>query len=79
MAKKMTQREFKEIFEAAGFNFNIWGWEGILNMVSSFEAHEAEIARDMGFDAAAEANQERADIIFKELDNRGYYDECKVG
>lgn len=71
--KKMTQKEFKEVFESAGFIFDIWGWEGILNMIAMSERTMAENSRNNGSIYTAKSCEESAEIIFKALEARGYY------
>ena len=74
MANRMTKKKFLEVFEAAGFDFDVWGWEGILNMISCHESYSADLAERDGFLAAAKGNRERADYIFDVLKDLGYYD-----
>lgn len=40
--KKMTFKEFKQIFNDAGMDFDIWGYEGILNEISIAQNAMAE-------------------------------------
>lgn len=73
MGKKMTQKEFKEIFEKAGFTFDLWGWEGILNMISGYNQILAEECFKNGANSAGQRQKKQSDIIFAELEARGYY------
>ena len=36
MIKKMTTKEFKEAFTSCGYDFGIWQWDGILNMIACY-------------------------------------------
>lgn len=39
---KMTCKEFKEVLEKSGMYFDVWGFEGILNIISLNEKRNAE-------------------------------------
>ena len=72
--KQMTQKEFKQALKDAGFQFENWGWEGILNMISCLYGRYAEEAKsstmfDYYFD--------RQDKLFSILEERGFYKENK--
>lgn len=75
-AKAMTLKQFKQVLEDAGLNFEVWGWEGILNMISGYNDYLAEQAlRIGGMSYAYTHSKEAADKIFKALEERGYYDD----
>lgn len=78
-AKKMTQKEFKAVLEKVGMNFEVWGWEGILNMISGYNEFLSEEAIKMGSENVYRHEKNIADAIFDELDKRGYYDSIKEG
>jgi len=74
MAKAMTCKEFWQVLESVGITKEIWGYDGILNMISILESSQAEQCEKMGLKAAADGNKKRSDAIFKVLTDRGYYD-----
>lgn len=68
--QKMTEKEFIAAFESAGFVFDIWGYEGILNQISSLyyikaEETKSKVMRDFYI--------EKANILHNLLEERGYY------
>lgn len=73
--KKMTQKEFKEALKAGNMDFEIWEWEGILNVLSIFNAMQADKEESDGMTAIAEASRDRADTFYQILKNRGYYNQ----
>ena len=75
--KRMTTKEFKDAFEKSGYNFEIFGWEGILNMLSSYEDFMAKQEQERGYDKLAQYAKKRADALFDILNERGYYDDAK--
>lgn len=72
--KRMTLKEFKQIFADAGFDMEIWGYEGILNMISGYTRHLADNAKALGCETAYDRQREQAQKIFDALYERGYYD-----
>lgn len=72
--KKMTNKEFKEVLKKADVDFETFGYEGILNMLSIFFDRESAYAMKQGCELVARHERERADIIFDELNNRNYYE-----
>lgn len=72
--KKMTAKEFKQVLTDAGMNFEIWGWEGILNIISIHEDRNSNEMREKGLMAGADGCHRRADSIYNVLKARGYYD-----
>lgn len=73
MKKTMTAKEFKAVLDKAGITFDIYGFEGILNIVSIGLNAEADTMKARGFDAGAKGYKEMSDKVFDELDKRGYY------
>lgn len=68
--QKMTEKEFIAAFESAGFDFSVWGYEGILNQISSLyyryaEETESKFMRDF--------YREKANKLHNILEERGYY------
>ena len=76
-AKKMTLKEFKAVLEDSGMNFDCYGYEGILNMISGYVQHLAEDmeATSIGVCSASMRMREQSDNIFHTLEQRGYYDD----
>lgn len=73
MAKKMTAKKFWEVLEGAGYDKEIWGYEGILNIISIHETQKEREALKVGFDAAASESRRRADYIYDALDELDFY------
>lgn len=71
---KMTKKEFLEIFEAAGFSFEVWGYEGILNMIAGYSSYLSKDAARRGSAKIAAHIKEQGDIIEAALTARGYYE-----
>lgn len=72
--KKMTLKEFKEAFESVGFTFEVWGWEGILNLIACEEKMASERSARMGCRYSAAHELERSEKIEMLLKDRGFYD-----
>lgn len=73
MARKMTCKEFKQAFDECGYSFDIWGWDGILNMIACYATLESERQEQRGCLTLAKCEDERRKKIHDYLDNRGYY------
>ena len=73
MARKMTQKEFKQAFNECGYNFDIWGWDGILNMIACYATREEEYQIARGCETLAQVEADRRKKIHDYLDKRGYY------
>lgn len=71
--QKMTKKEFIEVFEAAGFSFEVWGWEGILNMIAGYNDFLAQDAAKLGQNKIVEMELKKAKYIEEYLSKRGYY------
>ena len=72
--RKMTAWEFKKVLSDVGLDFNIYGYEGILNELSlACRAYSSEQLAG-GHKNTAEWLMEITDGIYKALDRRGYYD-----
>lgn len=68
--QKMTKEEFIAAFESAGFVFSIWGYEGILNQISSLYYIKAEETKSK---VMRNFYIEKANILHNLLEERGYY------
>lgn len=75
MAKKMTLKEFKEVLEMAGISSS---YEDILNQLAQNNHRMAEECRQMGLIAATRKCKEIGDVIYEELESRGYYKEVRL-
>lgn len=73
--KKMTNKEFKEALDKAGYAFEVYGYEGILNMISLNSKRSAKELDEAHMNAAARSEREKADALFNILNERGYYNE----
>lgn len=69
--KKMTSKEFKKIFNDAGMDFDIWGYEGILNMLVMAEVY---LENETDNDVLKKMHAERRMRIYNSLKERGYYE-----
>ena len=67
----MNSKEFKKVLTDAGLNFEIFGYEGILNLISIYLHLDAQQKHEGS--ALAEYEEENSDKIYKYLQNRGYY------
>lgn len=72
---KMSCKEFKEAINKSGMDFNIWGFEGILNILSSYYYQTAEEYKKEGKEFMAKCNLRRANILLSILEERGYYND----
>ena len=73
MSKKMTLKEFKEIFNECGHNFEVWGYEGILNLIAIADYQDAKDMEKEGLMAGAKALRSKANYITNVLEERGYF------
>lgn len=73
-AKKMTQKEFKEILEQAGISLEVYGWDGILNLISMVKNYQAEEYKAKGQTTLSDMTMEESDTIYRALLSRGYYE-----
>ena len=69
----MNSKEFEETLTNAGIDFNCFGYEGILNLISLYCDKEYERYKENGLIKAAEFEKERSHKIYEELKKRGYY------
>lgn len=68
MNNKMTAKEFKEILRKADINFNIMGYEGILNIICVHYFDQANREEKKGLKHASELYRKQAMIINNELE-----------
>lgn len=71
--KKMTNKEFKEALTTCGFDFDIWGYDGILNLVIMSQRLQADKDQKNGYPTLAKCEYERADALQDLLRARGFY------
>ena len=72
--KKMTAKEFKQVFEECGFSLEIYGYEGILSMLCHHEAVERDEFEKLGLHAGARACEQRRRKLYQALDARKYFE-----
>ena len=71
----MTANEVKTILTDAGYDFRIWNWDGVLNMICAYSYHEARDLAAKGNTVLAKVYENRAGIIFDALEAAGYFKE----
>lgn len=76
--EKMYVDEFIKAIDEAGYDFNIYGWEGILNLLCLYsrdqEAKYKEKHKDDdGYLGLAKWEGDRASKVHAILDRRGYF------
>lgn len=69
----LTAKEFKQILTDAGIDFDIFGYEGILNLVSMCYDFKAEAHEKEGCTVLQQMEEERAHKIYNALYKIGYY------
>lgn len=70
----MTVKEFKEALNTAGVDFDVYGFDGILNTLSIKYAYDSEEYSIKGLKAAATNTYEIFKKLYDILNERGYYD-----
>lgn len=60
MAKKMTSKEFWTVLEKVGYPKDIYGYDGLINLMSCFEWSEGTKWRERGNETMARISEERA-------------------
>jgi hypothetical protein len=71
--KKMKAKEFKEALNKAGFDMDIYGYEGILNMMIVKLDEDALALEAHNCKHAADHARKQAAILYGILDARDYY------
>ena len=68
---KMTHEEFEQALEQAGMTFDLWGYDGILNIMSEYFIDKSCVfSFDMEF---SNILSKRGRKIFEILERRGFY------
>lgn len=70
--RKMTAKEFKEILTESGVDFDLYGFEGILNELSIYNEM---MSKKYEGKAPEIVYKKISNKIFKALEKRGYYSE----
>ena len=73
----MTNKEFKKILKDAGIDFNVYGYEGILNKLSILSDYKRREYKEKGNEVLAKFEYDSGNVIYEALANRGYYDSEK--
>lgn len=73
MKKRMNETEFKEALTLAGVDFEIYGYEGVLNALSMFYDYEAKEYFNRGCEAAGNCEKEISNKLYGTLCTIGYY------
>lgn len=74
--KKMTVKEFNEALEKADFNMNIYGYEGILNIIiCKLYAEVCELEANNDDAEYTEYKRTQANVLHGILEARGYYND----
>lgn len=71
MKKEMTLKEFKDVLNKAGLNFDLIGYDGILNMIALCYRTISEQAGDNS--TFSELYRKTSDVIHDDLKERGFY------
>ena len=74
--KHLTHKDFEKIFTNAGFTFEYWGYEGILNIICDYERTQEKQCKKAGLNIAAERCRERYESIESALLACGYNGIC---
>lgn len=73
MNKKMTLKEFKFVFEeVGGMSMDVWGWDGILNLICLARRYTADSALKLGCALSAKRDLEVSNAISDYLDKHNY-------
>ena len=76
--EKMIAKDFIEALNEAGYDFEIYGWEGILNLICLYSRYQVEKYKDKheddgGYLGLAKLENDRASKLHAILDRRGYF------
>lgn len=70
---KMTHEEFEQVLKQAGMTFDLWRYDGILNIMSEyFLDRSCSFSFDKEF---SNILSERGRKIFEMLERRGFYND----
>ena len=72
--RKITAKEFKEILTDSGVNFEIFGFEGILNELTIYNEM---MAKKYEGRTPEKAYKNISNKIYEALEKRGYYDDIR--
>ena len=70
----ITANEVKKILTDAGFDFKFWGWDGVLNIITSFAYYAAKEYEVDGYGYLADEYRRRGGALYDALAARGFYD-----
>lgn len=71
---KMSCKEFKKVLNDAGLNFDGYGYEGILAMISNYQASQyKEYSHDPEMVNVADGYRKACEVIWKALKQCGYF------
>lgn len=71
--KRMSNKEFKEIFNKYYGNFDNWGYEGVLTILALNEYRQAKDYKKEGLENLYKASMKSADSIADVLRERKYF------
>lgn len=79
---KMYVKDFVEALDKVGFDFKIWGFEGILNILSMYSRLQADNylkladeCPEIDYRSLAKWELCRSNKIYDLLEERGYFDD----
>ena len=72
--KKMTLKEFKEALSAGSTDFEVFGYEGILNLIQIAQTKLADDSEANGSTILPDYYRRHRDALYNILKERGYYD-----
>jgi len=73
MKRKMNAKEFKEALTLAGLDFEILGYEGLLNTLSIYYNIQANEYTNRGFEELGNDTMKISHKLYVILCTRGYY------
>lgn len=73
-AKRVTNKEFKEILTACGMDFDVWGYDGVINLLVVAQRSMGDKDEAGGYNTLAKREHEVADKLQDALRERGFYD-----
>ena len=71
MEKEMTFEEFKDVLEKAELDFDVLGFEGVLNLISMCCGYQS---KESTRPYIKDLYEEQHKTIYGELEKRGYYE-----
>ncbi len=70
--RKMSNKEFKEILTASGDDFEVYGYEGIINLLVLYHRWESDRMKDIS-PILSDYDNQIANKLHETLEERGYY------